>query len=501
VGSSRGHSNCHVALVATAFAAAVLYSLRVIDSDLGWQIQTGALAWSNGRWLHTDPFTFTHAGGQVPAFCWAAQIILFLAHRWLGWCGVQLVGVVALASAFLLSGWSAVSRAAAATADGEPGTAAISVSSLVVAMVLGMLAALTSATVRPQAFALPCFAVILMAIERPPFTWRTWVVVAVTAVLWQNLHPSVGVALVAWTPVAALRIWRARRDRSRFRREGYGWLLVLATLAASQVLTPDGAGIFASARRNAAISRDLLQVSEWMPAWHPSVWRAMVPFWMAAVLSTGLLVLLAGKRRRLRGEDVVVFVALTSLTLLVSRFVAFWSVAMVPIWARWLELARPPARFRFVPRLVNRAAFLASLTLGGLSLTITFLIIARAGGPRLSPGLTSVALETLKHDVPAGRLFNDHALGATLILDGYPHWQVAFDGRLYLFDHREWIDYGRIGRGEVAVDEVVARYQPAAFVLTPTDQRRFVEQLRVHSGWQQTFLNADVAIFVRQRRP
>jgi hypothetical protein len=129
-----------------------------------------------------------------------------------------------------------------------------------------------------------------------------------------------------------------RRLRGSRSAAPWGLTGIVVLIALAQFATPMGWRILETSAANVRVARDLLGVSEWLPPWDASVRAAMVGFALAAAITIGLLIRL---RFRVRLEDAALCAALALLSLSAARFVLFWAVAMVPVWARWIEQSKP----------------------------------------------------------------------------------------------------------------------------------------------------------------
>ncbi|NIP84805.1 MAG: hypothetical protein GTO03_04305, partial [Planctomycetales bacterium] len=77
--------------------------------------------------------------------------------------------------------------------------------------------------------------------------------------------------------------------RDRTRRPPWDLVAILGLIGLAQVATPMGWDIFALSRRNLTVSRDWLQVTEWLPPWSPTVLHAMLLFWLVLGMAVLLL--------------------------------------------------------------------------------------------------------------------------------------------------------------------------------------------------------------------
>jgi hypothetical protein len=456
----------------------LLLQLRPIDDvDLFWQIRLGELTLEQGHLITRDPFTYTHHGEPVPTFAWLAQVIFAALHHAGSWYAVQGLHVVLFTAAFLVAGTVRSQEAGPFT--------------LACALGLAFLVAIPHSSVRPQSFAALGFAILLLlARSRLRPSLRVLIAVPVL-VIWQNAHPSVVVGAAALLPLVVVE-W----VRFYFRRDWSQPLTLTALLlltAAGQFATPMGPAILATTRTNSHIARDLLRISEWLPPWDSSVRGAVALYWVGLALSAGLLVRL---RFRVEPEDFGVLLVMTLLSLYAARFGLFWALALIPVWARWIERARPPELFAWAgDRPVGWAGLAATLLLGLVSVV--------GLPPLLRPSILSdtlplEGLRRLRARLPEGRIYNYREWGGPLILANAPSWQVAIDGRLYLFSDAEWHEYRAVAAGEVPVEEVVQRYGPQAFFLRPSFHEAFIRRLR-QADWEEIYADTTCSVWVRLR--
>jgi hypothetical protein len=450
--------------------------LRPIDDvDLFWQIRLGQLMIERGDLVRTDPFTYTHPGDPQPATGWLAQLVAAILHAGGSWWFLRLVHCLFFASAFVL--------AASTVREG-------SLTCAVAAAGLGFLVALSNSSVRPQSIALLGF-VVLLQITRCswPLGWKLALLVPVLLV-WQNCHPSAILGLIAvGTLVAAdtlRRLWN--------RAETFPWqpLAIALVVALSQFATPLGMDVFRISRINLQISRDWLGVSEWLPPWDERVRGAMLVFWIALALAVVLLLRIG---RKARWDEVCLFLVMTGLSLTAARLTLFWAAAMVPIFGRWFEAARPAEFFHWPDGETSRAK--AGTLLTGATLTAVILPTVLPL-PILSSELPLDGVRALRAGLPTGRVYNYREWGGPLVLEGSPDWRIALDGRLYLFpEEREWREYNDAALGRIPVAELVARHRPDAFFLRPTFHANLIHLLRAEAGWREVYADETCVAFVR----
>jgi hypothetical protein len=310
-------------------------------------------------------------------------------------------------------------------------------------------------------------------------------------VVWQNMHPSVILAAVLLAAWAVCGWWRWLRDR----RVEKPWLpTALALLAAvSTVATPMGAEVFAGSARNSEISRSL-EISEWMPLWHPAAREAGAKtVWLALAVS---LILLIRARKQVRLEELATVVVLAAASTAFYRMSLFFAVAMVPVWSRWIHAAwsdapGAAASDRPVGRLAASAIMAAALS---GALLVPWLL----GLNPLDRRLPLSAAGRLHELGVRGVIYNYREWGGPLIFTGYPDWKVTIDGRLYLFEPEEWDRYAKIAAGRVPLAQVEQQYRPDAFFLRPSYHEGLIDLLRASDGWEEVDGDAEAAVFVKR---
>jgi hypothetical protein len=471
-----------VLLAVVWMLAVVLLQLEPLnDVDIYWQVRLGQLMLDQGHLVTADPFTFTHPEAAVPCVGWLAQIIFASLYNLSSWRGVQIAHVVLFAGAFWVAGRSAVDGASR-----EP--RGLGLFSLLCALFLGFIAGGSNSMVRPQSFGIFCFAVLLYVVQS---NWRfrsRALLLLPLLLIWQNTHPSV---LIGGGAVAALAgaHWL---DRLRGSRSAAPWGItgIVVLVALAQFATPMGWRILETSAANVHVARDLLGVSEWMPPWDPSVRGAMVGFGLAAAITIGLLIRL---RFRVRLEDAALCAALALLSLTAARFVLFWAVAMVPVWSRWIEQSKPDGVFGWQgDRPVGR---IRSALLTGFGVPLALVLPSLLQGGVVDEFALGAGITRLREVTPHGRIYNYREWGGPLILAGHPDWQVAIDGRLYLFGEEHWHAYHEAAMGRVAPDDLARRYDVDAFFLHPSYHHRLIEQLRAAGTWREVHADDYCVIF------
>jgi len=450
------------------------------DVDVFWRVKIGQLALDQGGLVRTDPFTSTHAGEPTPPLSWLAEVFYAALYRLGSWRLLSQANALVIAAGLLIAALTVRRRETSIAAN-------------LLGLALGLLVVLPHCQIRTQSFAVLWFPLLMLVAQSRIRPGRKLVLAAAVLVIWQNMHPSVMVAAVALTALAAARWARWLFDR----RTDVPWipalLVVLAVLCA--MATPMGWAVFETSAQNSKLSREL-GISEWMSIWDPAVRAPAMSVWVALLISA---VLLARLRRRVRLEDLALFLVLAAVSLPVYRLSLFLGVAMIPIWSRWIAAVLSADRPGRAPEAASEVTVPALRAAGVASVVLT----AALGLPPLlgtrihSREMPLAAVERLGELGVRGVIYNYREWGGPLIWAGYPDWKVTIDGRLYLFTPEDWDRYRRIALGEVPAAEVDRWYHPDAFLLRPDYHRRFIRLLRDSGDWEEAYADDSAVVFLR----
>lgn len=446
----------------------VLLLRPVWDVDIFWQLKLGELILDRPGPVPTEPFAALHAGEPLPAVAWAGQATMAMVRRIGGWDLLRVFDALCW-----LGGFWAV--AAASRWKGA------SLQAVMFALALVFVAALPTASIRPQSFGCLCFG-LLLALQRLDLRPVTMIALGLPVLFaWQNLHPSVSVAVAALNLAAVPGWYRWLRGRSASRPIGLSALGLLSVVAI--FATPDGASVVATSAANAQASI-AIGASEWFPIWIPANHANAVPVLVVSVLTIWLLV---RHRGRVDAAELAVAIGLSIMTLTAYRFVLFWAVAMVPVIARAAsgEGARP-SHFEW------RREWLA---------LIAPIILVAVAAPllaptRFAPNLPLGAAQHLRKAGVRGTVYGDFPFGGVLVDTGYPDWKVAYDGRYYRYSREEWQYNGGIENGIVPLVDVVRKWNPAAFVLDEDHNAPLVEALGRSRAWQRIYAKGGIVVYV-----
>ncbi|AXB76356.1 hypothetical protein [Novosphingobium sp. P6W] len=459
-------------LLALVPAAMLLWLLlrSVWDVDIFWQLKLGELILDRPGPISHEPFSALHLGDPMPSVAWAGQALMALARRVGGWDLLRVVDALCW-----LGGFWAVAAACRLRGAAMP--------AVMLALVLTFIAALPTASIRPQSFACLCFG-LLLALQR--LGLRPLLTIALGApllVAWQNLHPSVSVGVIAMG-LASLPGWIAWvGDRSRTVPVATS---VLALIGAAAVFaTPDGISIIQTSATNAEASI-AIGASEWLPLWISGNRLNAVPVLVTVLLAARLVM---GNRRRIDAGELATAIGLLLMTITAYRFVLFWAVAMVPVIAR--AGAEPDDKR-------GMGGGWGTVRVVGPILLVT-LFAPLLAPTRFASTLPLAAVERLRKEGVRGTVYGDFPFGGAIIDAGYPAWHVAYDGRYYRYSRKEWQYNGGIENGIVPLVDVVHKWQPAAFVLDATHNAPLAGELAHSREWRRIWSRDGIVVYVPRR--
>ncbi|KQM13817.1 hypothetical protein [Novosphingobium sp. Leaf2] len=446
----------------------VLLLRAVWDVDVFWQLKLGELILDHGGPIAREPFAALHAQDLLPAVAWAGQAIMALVRRIGGW------GLLRVFDALCwLGGFWAVA-AACRRRGAAPGA-------VVLALVLAFVAALPTASIRPQSFACLCLGLLLALLRlrlKPAITIALGLPLLVA---WQNLHPSVSIGVLA-LGLTALPDWvarlRGRSDAVPVAPTGLALIGIAAIFA-----TPDGFSILAISARNAEASM-AIGASEWLPLWIPGNHGNALPI----LLVTAIALRLVWRTQRFDIGEVAVALGLLVLTVSAYRFVLFWAVAMVPVIARAAAPSGQPGMSRrewaglFIP------------------IALVAIVTPLVAPTRFARSLPLPAVTYLRQQHVRGTVYADFPFGGVIIDTGYPDWKVAYDGRYYRYAREEWQYNGAIEAGFVPLVDVVRKWNPAAFVLNEAHNAPLAQALSRSRAWQRIYAGEGVVVYLPRYR-
>lgn len=463
----------------------------IMDPDTGWHIAAGDLIRALGRLPQTDPWSYTADGQRWYNISWAYDVGLSAIHSLGGLPAavVATVGLYALAVALVSAIALRSSQSVAA--------------SFLVTLLAGVLL-LPGMLVRPHV--LTFFLVIAFyAILRFGSEKRFWLL-PLLMILWANVH---GGFLAGFVVIGAFSVEAmVARDYARC-----GRLVVIGALCAVALLaTPYGWRLIDGAMLTmTSAMREL--IAEWRPA---AIGRANA----VTVFVAAFFLLSALYERRIPLADKLLACFWLAMGISSMRMMQLAAILAAPYLAQALALrlrqspmsALVEDRDRVYAAALSRpsvraasSAIAAALVLGAFTPPLQRALAGKdaAFPARLAP---DAAIDFLKAQYPALRLYNEYGMGGYLIFRERGATPVFVDGRADTAYPRQVlkdaVDIGMLGdkhmaelANEPAWRALVAKYDVEGFLIS--DRMRLYDVLSRLSDWTKVYEDENAALFVR----
>lgn len=454
---------------------AVVLPLMVVGGglaalDLAYHIRAGDLMLESGHLIRSDSFSYTAAGELWRDQQWAAQVLLALAFRPLGWLGFSIlkVGLTGIVFAFLYLACRAVGA--------RPRTGAV-LTLAATPVVFGGL------PLRPQLFGVVLFAATLWIVAgRHQHPGRLWAI-PVIVLVWANLHGSflLGPLLLglAWIEDLYRREPGARRT-----------LLIAAISAAAATVNPFGLWIWVWAIRLSTNPVVTTLITEWQP---PSIRRWNDAVFFLSVAAVGAY--LARRGRPAPATSLLALGVFLLLALVATRNVLWWGLVAPVIIAGLVEERHPR---RTLPPSGLHTAIAASVALVLVALASLSFVTGSARRPsdNLADAPLGITGELEGLLVPGDRIFNAQRWGSwfEVALPGNP---IFVDSRPTVFPKAIWRQYVEVSGGADGWDRVLDRWEVRVVAAEWTQQERLIPLIGRDAGWREVYRDDDGVVFVR----
>lgn len=473
-------------IIAVTFLSVFAMALRVsVDSDTWWHLRTGELIAEQHTIPKTDSFSFTRAGESwmYPSAAWLSELKLFLLYDWFGPGGLNLSVAAAVTVAFVFI-YLALSGGLFLRAF---------------TLVLAAAASAVFWAARPYIASFVLSAVFLWILE--DFRWRRnnrliWLPFLMT--LWANSHPgfAVGFILLAIYGVDELARWLGsrwkagrftvkRRDVEKALRGRVGALILSGfAMIVAVFLNPSGPALLLYPFQTVSIGvlRDFIQ--EWQsPDFHQT---NVVPFVALLFATIGAL---AFSKQRIALSDALLVGVFGIMALLAGRNIALFALAAPIVLSQHAAPIADEVRKRLGLR--QRKAKPARW-LGWLNIAIVALLLLAIGVKArqvLSPdfnerafskGLPIGAIDFIRREQPAGRIFNSYNWGGYLIW-ALPDYPVYVDGRTDLYSDELLTEWLEIVGAESGWQEKLKAWDVHLVLLEP---HWALSKVLSYEGWQ-----------------
>ena len=407
------------------------------------------------------------------------------------------------------------------------------------------------ATIRPESFALLCFAVLMLLVmrlhgfaglpgeensSRQKFDYWSWVGIPSVMLLWANLHGSFAVGLVLLACLFAGRVvevaWQTRSARAVLSdRATRRWLFLLEISAAATLLNPLGLDLWIHTA-TFSFNPNLVNVLEWEPLVVFGVGGQ--PFAISIVL---LLIVWRQSQRSIRPAEVILllvfgFAAIKGIRMLgwyAPVFVAVVAPHIANIVAQWFpalaartEGDGEPAPmvaedtsdvveevYELPPGQSFRYSLVAVLLIWiafALSPSSAFLLKKTRTRAQLMGSETPLALTAYLNDayrtdatesLPGGQVFHPQVWGDWLKHDGPDEFQAFMTTNIHLVPQQVWLDYQRVAGLSDGWQRVLDRYNVTTVIVDRKDQATFYRTLKRNEEWNLKYEDDMSAVFVR----
>lgn len=394
----------HWPLAALLFAFVFLLGVLSVHEPGTWiHVRTGGKILAERAIPRTDPYSYTVAGRPWTTDSWLADVLFHLVHIQFGPGGLVALKSAAAATAFALL--LPLNPASPLIAAGVLG--------------LGALASWAGLTENPAIFDLLMLACLIRILRpRRGFAWSLVFQVAAVELLWANLHGATAV-LGVW--LAGLKVFKA--SLRTVRRERLSYLAVLLAAGLALLCNPHGLGVVSH----------LLSGTE--SSW--TSWRPLSPWFNLYSLFA-----LAGAAACWICLQQEFFLTINAASLLALSFLfpdlrPLYVLAVCPVLS--LALGHFMLPVADTPSRVGRW----TAVMGALLALHWFYVYVPLGRSR---GYAAVSLEGalnyLKANGVAGRLFNELESGAFLIGQGgrpvFVDDRSALYGPAFMKDAARW---------------------------------------------------------------
>ncbi len=473
----------HVALLGIFLLSAARVSP---DPDTWWHLNAGKWMIEHGELLRVDQFSYTRLGEPYPTPGWPVQILLYLVYQVGGIGGLNLLTGFVFTLAFYF-----VSKALS-------GNEMLKAS----ALILGAAVSSLHASARPALFTLLFSAMFLWVLE--DYRWgrsNRLKLLPPLMVAWANSH---GLAVIGFGLVGlyALGMTKVEKHGSRLAIANLPKTLyiLIPFLLLAACLNPYGPALLLYPLQAASVHWTAAQhIQEWQS---PDFHRSFVQPFIWLLLLT--LAMVGANRKRLALTDFLLVASFAYLGLYSARNVALFGLAApvvltraaAPLVEAWARLS--PKRVVAPKPLFRRVLIylvLGALTLVGLARVVQMLpnqanLVELEKAGMIAP---AGALEYLKTEQPAGRMFNSYNWGGYLQW-ALPEYPLFVDGRADLFQDEIIGQWFQVALVQESWQDVLDRWNIHLVLIERTWP--VAEALKL-AGWKLVYQDDFAVIYTR----
>jgi len=476
-----------VLLFALVFWQALLFMPQLLnaDGDLPRHLAVGEYILQTAQIPTRDIFSHTLNGAPLVPHEWLSEIFFAMAHRAAGLNGV----------AWLTATVLALTYGALAYALRDQGVRAlVALSGAYAASIVGALHQLP----RPHIFTTLFFTLFLLALERYRHTgnWRALIWLLPLMVVWANAHSAFlfGFILVAFYCAGALLEINRKRLVELIGLTG--------ALFAASLINPFGLTLWTHAFAATRVSYIVNITTEYQsPDFHG---LNTLPFLTLLLFS---LALGWRARQKLGWTEIILLAGWTAFALYTARNIPLYAqvalIILAPIADRELDdafprIGRAVAGFEPVAQVargevwgVAIAAALIALEANGAALDVW-----RKGNVFEANVFPIAAVDALKDNLPAGKMFNEFNWGGYLLYRLWPQEKVFIDGQTDFYGEPLTRQYVRAINGEAGWEKILDEYGVTWVIIPPT--RPLADRLENSANWVLKYQDETANVWVKK---
>lgn len=455
-------------VLATVALASILAKLQV--NDLAYLLRVGEWMRTTHAVARTDMMTFTVFGRPWLNQQWGSQLVLSVAYDAGGW-----KTLIFLRALLVIACFGATYRMTRSTGSSPVVAAACVLAAYTAsALVPGTL------TLRPQLLALPLLVVAIWIVRtRASHPGRLWFLPLI-GVIWANTHGSfplltilLGIAFIHDTVTRALT-WRLTAT-------------IMGISVVAPLISPWGLGTYRYVWDVATSHVVRSQITEWQPLY-------TAPFVSAAffaLVALGCVVYFKRGRRKPTLEEALGLATFTTLAILSSRNILWWSVFVPPVVGGLVAGWRPGSTWPPRATMAVSATLVSAVALGSV-------FVASQPGTALLTEAPQGLTGALSTTSSSGERVFDEWWGSWFEF-ALPDRPMFTDARVEIFPDSVWEDYDRVVGAERGWHEVLDGWDISVIVINRHHDLPLTDTLMADPRWIKVYEDADGIIFERTK--
>lgn len=483
--AQRQCTYCLLFLIAVITNTARQANIIFLDCDSPWHIAAGDLIRTTMQVPATDPWSFASNGHPWVNLAWLYDIGVSWLYEIMGMQG--LVAVIILLAAIIPCLMAKLCFMRGCT-----------ISTTLIASILGMIAMFSNVSVRPQMISLILLACafIILSRQRTRPSRALWLLSLIT-IIWANIHGSY---LVMYIMIGSFFL-EALQARDVAKVKSYIYVGLTCLVAAT--LTPLGYNIFLT-------SWDLMHIEyskAYITEWQPSSLSNNVILYAMLMLLVGLAFF---SRYRPPLADMLLVIFWLLMAMNEKRHTAIWAIFYIPIVAMMLSeiLHQRSARMRRLEATLTRDFSQVNMS-KQCSWAILVLIATYLAPPAQRIIISDTLYDPTKYPVeeisylmqhhPGSRVLNDYGYGGFIIYQARGSIQPMIDGRIETAYPKQVIkDYMTAAYFKPKWQEIITQYE-LQLALFPNKDKTAKYALN-KAGWREAF-KGSVATVYEKRGP